>query len=397
MPSDVRAKTRIMLLARVFPPRIGGIENYIYNIYSRLASRYDITVVAPNWPESQSFDAGHAFVVARSPQVPKLNERYGTPLIGMLMVGIGQLLLKRPEQIHCDQVETAIVGRILATMGRVPLVVYGYAMELTDNTRIRSKRWAVQKAAATIAISRYTSTQLTDRLGVPPATIHIVSPGVDVGRFHPKVDGSGVKTRYGLDGKKVILTVGRLASGERYKGHDSVIQSMPSILRDVPEAAYLIVGDGPDRERLETLSRQLKLDTRVIFAGAVPDHELPQYYAACDVFVMASREGRCKRGGVMTEGFGIVFLEAGACGRPTVGTRTGGIPDAIVDGVTGLLVAPEAPDNLPGAIVSVLADQALADRLGVAGRRRAEREFHWDVSATKVSCIVDSLRGDERR
>ncbi|MCL4553382.1 MAG: glycosyltransferase family 4 protein [Candidatus Marsarchaeota archaeon] len=387
------SKPRILVLARVFPPRIGGIENYMYNIYSRLAAKYDMNIIAPTWPGHRVFDQQQTFKVIRSPRLPLLRERYCTPLIGMLLFGLKEVLVNRPDQIHCDQIETAIVGRLLAAVARAPYLVYAYGMEITDNNRVQLKRWAMEKARAVITISENTSAEVLDRWGVEPARIRLVYPGVDVNRFHPRVTGARVRARYGINGDKVILTTGRLAAGERYKGHDTVIECMPTILNQIPNVAYLVVGDGPDRWRIETLARKHNLDGRVVFAGAVPEEELPEFYAACDVFVMPSREGQNKHGGTITEGFGIVFLEAGASGKPVVGTRVGGIPDAVVDGVTGLLVTPGNKKQLAEAIIALLQDPTLEKRLGEAARSRAEQEFQWDFAARRVSTIVDELGG----
>jgi phosphatidylinositol alpha-1,6-mannosyltransferase len=170
-----------------------------------------------------------------------------------------------------------------------------------------------------------------------------------------------------------------------------LIQCMPAILSQVPEAIYLIVGDGPGRARLITKVKECRLEEKVVFAGAVPDEKLPEFYAACDVFAMPSRIGTSKHGGTMGEGFGIVFVEAGAMGKPVVGGRSGGIPDAVVDGVTGLLVEPTDLEQISRGIISLLLDSQLRCRMGQAGRKRAQEHFQWEIAAQNISGIVDSF------
>ena len=390
MESNSVGSLRILLLARVFSPRTGGIENYMFNVYSRLASGYDVTVVTPTWVGSKSFDSKLNFRVKRSPRLPFFRDRHGTPLLGMLLFGLKEVFLNRPNQIHCDQAETAIVGRWLAALARVPYLVYAYGMEITDNVRVPLKRWAVRKASAVIVISDFTRTSVLKAWGINWGKLCLVHPGVDVNRFHPNHDPARIKAKYRLDGKKVILTIARLA-GSEHKGHDSIIESMPAILKKVPRAVYLIVGDGPDRSRLETLVRKFGLGEQVGFIGAVPEKELPEFYAAGDVFAMPSRIVKSKRGGTLVEGFGIVFLEANACGKPVIGGRVGGIPDAVHHGVTGLLVNPSDKRQLCDAIVTLLQDGELANRLGKAGRARVEQHFQWDIAFHRVAAITKDL------
>jgi phosphatidylinositol alpha-1,6-mannosyltransferase len=140
------------------------------------------------------------------------------------------------------------------------------------------------------------------------------------------------------------------------------------------------------------LARKNGIDGKVIFAGRLPDEKLPEYYAACDVFVMLSREVRTRNGGTLGEGFGIVFLEAGACGKPVIGGRTGGISDAVLDGVTGLLVDPDDHYAVAKAIISILKDGDLAHRLGSQGCDRVRRELTWDDTAKNIAKVIATIQ-----
>jgi phosphatidylinositol alpha-1,6-mannosyltransferase len=184
---------------------------------------------------------------------------------------------------------------------------------------------------------------------------------------------------------QVILTVGNLV--ER-KGHDMVIRSLPAVCQRVPEATYLIVGTGPFKERLDELAAELGVRDRVIFAGRVPDDELPDLYAMCDVFAMPSRTLLASHD---VEGFGLVYLEAGACAKPVVAGRSGGIEDAVVDGFTGLVVDPSDVRDIGQALIRLLTDSELRGRLGQQGRDRVEKERTWSILGARVQNILERV------
>ena len=155
-----------------------------------------------------------------------------------------------------------------------------------------------------------------------------------------------------------------------------------------PNLRYVLVGYGPYREDLERAASELGIASHVLFAGKVPHEELLDYFAVSDVFVMPSHvnEAQCD-----VEGFGIVFLEANACGKPVVGGRSGGIPDAIVEGETGLLVDPLSPQAVADALGRLLDDPALARRLGEQGRTRALQDFAWPVVGARIRAVLDDI------
>lgn len=364
----------------------------MYYVYCRLAARYDILVITPTEPHCEQFDTVQKFKVIRTPRLPLIREKYHTPLLGMLIYALREIFRFRPHQIHCDQIESAFVSKIIASLTNTPYLVYAYGTEIADRKLTNIKTLALSGASSIVTISEYTRRNLSSILNVDKDAVRISYPGVDLNIFHPGVNPGRVRNKYALQGRKVILTVGRLATSARHKGHDTVIRCMPRILKEVPDAVYLIVGGGDNRSRLELLARKVGAYGKVIFAGPLPHEELPPYYAACDIFVMLSREVRTRNGGTLCEGFGIVFLEAGGCGKPVIGGRTGGIPDAVLDGVTGLLVDPNDHNAVVKAIVSILKDGDLAHRLGSQGRKRAEREFTWDDTAEKVTDVIAAIQ-----
>jgi phosphatidylinositol alpha-1,6-mannosyltransferase len=210
-----------------------------------------------------------------------------------------------------------------------------------------------------------------------------VYPGVDARRFSPDADDGALRRALAPRGELLLLSVARL---QRRKGHDLVLRVLPALKKAAPSLRYVIVGDGDERDRLERLSVELGVSADVSFVGSVSDAELPAYFAACDVFVLPTRTETSD-----FEGFGIVFLEAAAAGKPAVGGRNGGVPEAIVEGETGMLVADERTDELFAALKSMCTSEVLRHQMGAAGRARAIRDFSWDRAADAVMQIHQGL------
>jgi phosphatidylinositol alpha-1,6-mannosyltransferase len=224
----------------------------------------------------------------------------------------------------------------------------------------RRRAHYLREAAAVVAVSEFTRGELISRMGVPSSRIALIVNGVDAGRFQPGPKPPALLARYGLAGKRVLLTVGRLV--ER-KGIDTMLRALPLVLAAVPDTRYLIVGTGEYRIRLEALIAELGLNDAVIFAGRVPQDELVAHYQLCDLFVMPNRE----LDNHDTEGFGLVFLEANACGKAVIGGRAGGVVEAVRDGETGLIVDGHDVDALAAAVSGLLRDDARREAMGEQG------------------------------
>ena len=265
-----------------------------------------------------------------------------------------------------------IIGRHLKRRRGIPYLVWTYALEFMDRRYGTDTSKTLRQADLVLTISDYARRELVE-LGVDPAKIVKIRPSVDPGHFHPGVDGSSFRERYGLGSRPLLLTVARLTALQRYKGQDMVIRSLPQVLRDVPDILYVIAGDGEDAPYLEGLARDLGVERHVRLLGRVPADDLPSLYACADLFVMASREEHARRG-TLAEGFGIVFLEASASGKPVIGGDSGGVPEAVLDGTTGFLVPPRDPEAIARTVVRVLTEPGLAERLGQNGRAWVERE-----------------------
>lgn len=352
------------------------MQRYLYQ-RCQAVGESQIIVLAPKTAGWWEFDAQQAFPIHRWSgflgQAPVIKRflQLALPFFHALSLYYRQGF----DWIECGQaLPFGLIALIFKRWFGIPYLIWSHG-----NDVLKPQRYPVVKsllllslknADGIVANSRATQEEIF-KLGVDPERVLVINPSVDTQRFHSQIDTSKVVARHPLQGKTVILTVARLV--ER-KGIDMVIRAMPRVLEAVPDAVYLVIGTGPYRGKLERLARESGLEERVIFVGYILDEELSCYYGACDVFVLVSRTLADK--GEM-EGFGIVYLEAGACGKPVIGGRGGGTSEAIEDKVTGLLVDPLDVNEIAKAIVKVLKDEELARKLGENGRKRAAKQPDW--------------------
>ena len=304
----------------------------------------------------------------------------------------------RPGFTWCGELKPAgYPATWLAVRNGIPygVIVHGTELLLLDAKIRRSgfkRRTAaglLGRAAVVVANSRWTgdlARAVLESLGRPDlaARVAVVPLGTTPSHFRPGIDPRAVRAKYGLDGGSWLLTVARL---EWHKGIDTVIRALPAVRAAHPGARYAVAGVGDRRPHFERLVAELGLGDAVRFLGAVPDAELPALYNAADLYVGASR-----RHELLVEGFGISFVEASACGLAVVGGRSGGVPDAVREGETGILVDPEDPQAVAAGITGLLADPGLRQRLGAAGRRAAETYYNWDRVAADLIRIDAAFR-----
>jgi phosphatidylinositol alpha-1,6-mannosyltransferase len=267
---------------------------------------------------------------------------------------------------------TPILACVVCALTRVPYAVHALGEDLVaarHGSVRRALSIALRKARGVVCISRFTARE-AELLGVSRDRILTISPGIDPAPYLdvPTEDVDALRSRFGLNGKKIILTLARL---DVRKGHDMVVRSLPAIVTSVPDAHYLIVGKG-DPERIFVLASNLGVSERVTLVDYVPTEELPALFALCDVYVMVSRSDPETQ---EVEGFGIVYLEAAACGKPTVSGNQGGCPDAVADQQTGIIVDCTDVPAIERAVVRLMSNGAEARRMGLAGRERISKMF----------------------
>lgn len=375
----------VLFATQDFPPDIGGIQTYSWEVTRRLVARVErLEVVAPRRPRADTVDQKVPFPVTRVPGRPDL-----LPLSALPVVPFRAYQQQTDIALHAQwqTVGASVLSRALTGHPRA-IVCAAHGRELLFNpttegsgldtayNRLRDRLLA--QVDLLVPVSHYTAGLLHDR-GVSPDRTHVLPNGTDPEHFRP-LDGAPLRQRLGLEARPVLLTVGRLVPR---KGIDTVLRALPTIAEAVPDVAYLVVGTGPDQSRLTRIAERHHVRDRVRFVGQLGHDRLPLYYSAADLFVMPARTSPPD-----VEGFGLVFLEANACGTPVIGARTGGIPDAIRDGDTGLLVPPADPDALAEAAVRVLTTPTLADALGRQGRHRVVNEANWDAIVERLSTIL---------
>jgi phosphatidylinositol alpha-1,6-mannosyltransferase len=299
----------------------------------------------------------------------------------------------QPELVWCGNLKPAgYPGRWIRNRVGTPygIVVYGTDLLLLRH-RIRhsaiKRGWAralIGSASVLVAISRWTKGEalsLLDDLGLDQGEIDVrlLLLGTDPVQFRPDIDPAGVRARYDLPSRRWLLTVARLAG---HKGIDTGLQVLAALGQQYPDLGYLVVGRGDRQGQLEALARELEVADRVRFLTDVPDSDLPALYNAAEIYLGLSRPA-----GLMVEGFGISLSEASASGIPVVAGSGGGIPDAVRDGETGLLVDAEGPEAAIDAVRRLLGDRELARRLGTQGRRAVETYYNWQRVATELAGI----------
>ena len=285
------------------------------------------------------------------------------------LAALGAAAGSRPDIVFCGHLHLAPLAALIARFARAPLWLQVHGIEAWPRPSALRRR-AVAQAALVTAVSRHTRARFLEWADVPPERVKVLPNTVD-SRFSPGPKPAALMARLGVAGKRVLLTVGRLSAGERYKGHDRVIAVLPQLLREHPDLCYLVVGDGDDRLRLEAQARAGGVEAAVRFAGAIAHDELPEVYRLADAFVMPSTG----------EGFGIVFLEAVACGVPAIGGAGDGARDPLGDGARGLLVEAESGEALRHAIAEALS----------APRGRTPHPFGVEAFRAQVARLAGSV------
>jgi phosphatidylinositol alpha-1,6-mannosyltransferase len=371
---------RHLLVTNDFPPKVGGIQNYLWDLWSRLDPASFVVLTASSDDDAASFDAAQAARGVRIERVP------------------GSILFFPSPQVHRDiddcvrthgidlvLLDPALPLGLLGPRLGVPYGVILHGAEVTVPGRLPGARTALARvlrdASIVVSAGRYPAAE--GRRVVPDLATPFVEvpPGVDTGAVAPlkAPERRAARDRLGLAATApVVASVSRLVPR---KGMDVLIEAANRLAPSYPDLVVAIGGDGRERHQLERLAADSLVDVRVL--GRVSDDDRAALLGAADVFVMACRN---RWGGLEQEGFGIVFLEAAAFGVPQVAGDSGGAPEAVLDGVTGLVVDdPSDPGAVAEAIRTLLADPPLRRRMGRAARKRVQESFDTDVLASRLA------------
>jgi phosphatidylinositol alpha-1,6-mannosyltransferase len=353
---------RVIVVTPDFPPATGGIQRLMGELVER--STWQSLVVTLSHPDATAAPGTYRLRTARVPRRGQL------ALLNAAAVRKGRQW--RPDAILCGHIAVSPGAIALGQALRVPVIQYVYAMEMAE--RPRTARFAVTRAAVTIAISRHTA-RLALNAGAPAERLMTIEQGVALEAVTPRTTRGDQPT---------ILTVARLS--DRYKGFDVLLRALPLVRSRVPEARWVVVGDGALRSELEATAKAWGLSAAVRFVGFVTDGERDAWFDKAHVFAMPSRVPAYGGG----EGYGLVYLEAGLHELPCVAGDAGAVSETVVHEETGILVDARDHVALADALVALLMDPVRSARLGRAGRERALARS-WERMVCEVEAVVERI------
>ena len=373
---------RTLLVTNDYPPRVGGIQRTLEALVAQLPADR-VSVLCPGDDEARGFDASVPYRVFRQP------ERFLWPT-----AGVGDRVAAAAREVEAQVVlfgatyPLAMLGPRLAREG-VPYLSaahgFEYWLSIAPGTHALMRHATSRAARVPVMCSAFIAR--TVRTAVPRRVpVSVLYPGADVDVFRPDLATDDLRERHGLVGRPLVVCVSRLVAR---KGQDVLIRAMHRVRRRAPGATLVIVGRGPFEGRLRALAAEAP-DGSVVFAGQVSEEDLPRYYALGDVFAMPCRT---RLAGLEVEGWGNVFIEAAACGKPVIVGDSGGAREALVDGETGMLVDGTDVAQVAETVAGLLVDPERARAMGEAGRARVLREHTWPtIAGTLVRWLEQATR-----
>ncbi|MDP2708470.1 MAG: glycosyltransferase family 4 protein [bacterium] len=359
---------KTLLFTLEYPPFHGGIANYAANLVKHwpvagglvTLNNNNGALIKPYWPCLKWLPA----IMALRKEIIK--NRVGHILVGhVLPLGLPALIIRKLYGLNYS------------------VIIHGLDFSLATTRQLRKKiiTYLILKNAHKIicgnslaaeAVAEFVNSERSNK-------VIVVHPGVEENSQFPlwavKAE-SALKEKYRLEGKIILLTVGRLV---KRKGVDKVIAALPEALKKIPNLIYIILGEGEEAENIKTLIKNYGLKNYAYLISGADDEQRNIWYYLCHIFIMASRNIAGDY-----EGFGIVYLEANQAGKPVIAGKSGGVGDAVIDGLNGLLVNPESTGEISQAIIKLALDRGLRERLGHQGKLRAADEFSWEKQTNKI-------------
>jgi phosphatidylinositol alpha-1,6-mannosyltransferase len=364
---------RLLMLTELFLPTKGGTAVSFDDDFRRLGGK-EVHVITADVPGAAEFDRDHPNSIHRL--VLKRREWLKPESLFIytkfFLQSLWLTVTRRIGTVFAGRaLPEGLVALVVARLTRRPVFIYAHGEELTGwgrGKKFQAMCFAMRNADGVLSNSDNTRDTLINLIGVDPQRIALIYPTVDEDRFRPGLPVDDLRSSIGLTGdKKLILSVGRLM---RRKGFDNVIRSLPALLEQGLDIEYALIGIGEELDYLQGLARELDVAQRVHLLGHVSYEDLPRWYNACDLFAMPNRDINGD-----SEGFGLVFLEAAASGKPAVAGKAGGTDSAVVEGVTGLRVDGENVAEIAQALERLMSDQEESARMGDAARQRVLADF----------------------
>lgn len=372
---------RLLVLSELFLPTKGGTAVWAAEVYQRLGGK-EIHIVTADVPGAAAVDAGHPNSIHRLnlTRVAWLRPESLAMYARFLFRSLALALTRRFDAVHAFRaLPEGLVAWAVARVTARPVVIYAHGEELTSwgaGGKFKAMRFALRHADRVVANSEHTQATL-HAMGVAPDRVSVIYPGVDLARFRPGLDVAGLREHLGIRADEfLVFSAGRLS---RRKGFDQTIRAVGR-LRDAGVAArYVIAGVGEDADYLDALVVEHGLQGVVHRVGAVSEADLPRWMNACDVFAMPNRAI-----GGDNEGFGMVFIEAAACGKPSLAGEAGGTGSAVLHEETGLRVDGTSVEAVAEGLRRLATDPAARAAWGARALERAHREFAWERVAEKT-------------
>ena len=375
---------KIYQVVPYYPPHLGGMEIFVQRLSEGLAKKgHDVSVFTTSNVKVESISKNNA---VRIISLKKMSHVYNVPIVPSLFWRL--INEEKPDIINAHQypIFFSDISAWVSQLRNIPFVLWVHVVSdpksplsgLISNTYYSTiGKFPFEMADSIISPTLAYKQKLID-MGTKAKKIQVIPYGIDVEKFYYVNKSNVFKERYNCEGSTIILSVGRL---NYQKGFKFLIKAMPGILRRIPDAKLIIVGEGEQLSELENLVKSLDLFESVIFTGALAQKEIPMAYATADIFVLPS----------LFESFGISLIEAQAAGKPVIGTKTGGVPEALIDGKTGLLVEPGDPKQLEVAILKVLLNKKLQNEFGNNGYDFAKSRYSIQTTIETVSRTYNKI------
>jgi phosphatidylinositol alpha-1,6-mannosyltransferase len=370
---------RIICITNDFGPRAGGIETFVIGLIERLPPG-SVTVYTSQQGDTKAYDQNWL-------------DQFGVKVVrdkSKILLPTPRVVRAIKELISKQKIEVAFFG------AAAPLALMAQSLRKAGARRIVSLthghevwwakiwpfKWAMRYIGNSVDhltyLGDFTRREIARSLSASAASAMVkIAPGIDVSHFAPQTSALELRNSLGLANKKVIVSVGRLV---HRKGQDSLITALPQILQHHSDAHVLLIGTGPHQKHLENLVKKFSVQSAVTFIGRIQYADLPRYISVGDVFAMPSRS---RLAGLEVEGLGIVYLEASACGLPVIAGKSGGAPDAVLEGETGITVDGKDPAAIAEAVKFLFDYPVRAKEMGQRGREWINSYWRWDIWATK--------------
>ena len=360
----------ILLVTNDFGPRAGGIETFVMGLLERVP-KGEVIVYTSHQSSTGEYDR-------------RWRDDYGVEVVrdkSSILLPTPRVIRNLQKLIRRRNLSTVWFGaaaplgvsaRWLRKAGAQHIVALTHGHEVWWS-KVWPFSWAISEIARSIDVVTYLGDfthQAIARRFKDKNKLTKIAPGIDTEHFRP-LDGRELREKYGIADRATIVSVGRLV---HRKGQDRLVEAMPLVLKEIPEAHLVFIGEGPHRKRLDELVKKFKLENHVTFIGRIQYSDLPRHFSLGDIFAMPSRS---RLFGLEVEGLGIVYLEASACGLPVVGGNSGGAPDAVKEGITGFVVDGNKLPEIADRIITLLKDDELRNQMGNAGRSWAMEEWQW--------------------